>query len=80
MILNSLCYMYDEVAENYSAPILFANDKAAVRWFANKPDDDNTKKDIKLYEIGTFDAEKGKITLHEEPVLLARGDQFNEQA
>lgn len=74
--LSTLCLLYDEVADCYSALMTFTNEASAVRWFANKCAGDFAAPDLKLYNVGTFDSKTGAVVLLENNVLLARGIDY----
>lgn len=76
-ILNSVCVIYDEVADTYSAPMTFANDAAAIRFLKVKGNDPFIK-NYKLYKIADYDPFIAKLYLIAEPQLLLRGDQIEE--
>ena len=75
-MINSVCVAFDEVAGTYSAPMTFANDEAGKRYIQiQAKKGDPIIEDVKLYKIGEYDSETGKMSLLNEPVLLIRGDQ-----
>lgn len=73
---NTICVLYDEVADNYSAPIAFANEAAAVRHLANVAKQDPNAKDYKLYAVADYDPEIGKLLPYGENKLLAKGVDY----
>lgn len=78
--LNTVVLIYDEVAGAYSAPITLQNDASAVRYFDTKCQSDPYSKDYKLYKLGSFDPDSGKLVVLEQLELLSRGDKHVKKA
>lgn len=75
----TMALLFDEVAGNYSAPIAFANDASAIRYLKVIKAKDPIIKDLKLYKMGEFDPNTGKLVLLPEYELLVRGDQLENE-
>ena len=73
---NCICVLYDEVADNYSAPITFANEDAAIRYTANICKQDPNAKDYKLYAIADYNSETAMLVPYSEHKLLAKGVDY----
>lgn len=55
---NVICLIYDEVANVWSSPLVFANLETAKRYFKNLMDKNDNKSDFKLYQYGYCNLEK----------------------
>lgn len=63
--------IYDMVACQYSAPIIFSNEACAVRYFKN-----NVKENVEDYQIvkvGSYDSKTGEIEKCDR-VILNKGE------
>ena len=79
MKLNAYC-IYDEKACAYNNPFFFGHDGQATRAFEDEANSAQSAiaahaGDYKLYRVGDFDTESGKINPLPEPVFLVSGDQ-----
>jgi hypothetical protein len=73
--------IYDEKAEAYLAPFNYSTRGQAIRAFTEIASDPNTQinkhlLDFTLYEVGTFDNEKGHYINCSENINLGRASEF----
>ena len=55
--------VYDNVTEQFGAPVLHVNSASAVRWFNSLCEKEkNIKNDLRLFCLGEFDLNSGVIT------------------
>lgn len=71
-------FSYRDRLAGFGSPILDISEQTAIRGFSmkmNNPDsmENFSPKDFELYKIGIFDADTGKITPEEIPVLICEG-------
>jgi len=78
----TLCTVKDRAADAYGRPMFVPSVGVAIRSFSdeiNRADAENQlynhPDDFDLYELGEFDDNSGRFTLHEEPKLLSLGKQ-----
>lgn len=72
-----ICVLYDGVANNYSAPLTFANDAAAKRYLAVSKDP--VKKDYTLFKIAEYNSFTGDLKPIDARVVLCRGTDYETQ-
>lgn len=67
-----VCVVRDEVAEVYSAPLCFANEEAAKRWFKNLSD--NSKSDYTVYKVADYSSKTSDIGLIDRKIIIRGTD------
>lgn len=75
MAKNCICVLHDKVADNYSAPIAFANESTAIRYLANIAKKDDNAKDYDLYKIADYESDTAVLKACDK-VLVARGESY----
>lgn len=75
-MLTNVYAVFDEKAKNFGAPFCTSNDNLAMRSFndaAATPGSviHNHPEDFKLYQLGTFDDNSGKLTTLELPEFIS---------
>lgn len=82
-MIQGLYVVHDAVAEEYSAPMMFPTDKAALRSF--KSSMERLQKDVDasaccedytMYKVGKFDTEKGEIDIEFDDFFACFGKDF----
>lgn len=69
-----ICVLYDGVANNYSAPMTFANDAAAKRYLAVSKDP--VKTDYTMFKIAEYNSFTGELKPIDARVVLCRGTDY----
>ena len=73
----NLYSIYDEVAKEYSQPYMMSNNGVAIRWFSSICEKQSIPvADCKLYFIGKFDVETGKLEDCVPPELIDSGVNY----
>lgn len=72
---NTVVVIEDTVAKNYTAPMTFANDAAAQRYFQNAANKQENIGDFKMWKVAEYDYEQG-IIIPVSQELLAKGDDY----
>lgn len=74
--------VYDLASEHFSAPLLFANEAVARRWFENWCHEQKDKalvRDSRMFCIGTYDDEVPAIASFDNPKHIVDGTAFLEE-
>ncbi len=77
-----VCSVKDRASDAFARPMFVRSSGEAIRSFSdevNRKADDNQlythSDDFDLYELGEFDDNLGKFTLHDQPKVLSLGKQ-----
>lgn len=77
-----VCAVKDRASDAYARPLFVRSQGEAMRSFqdeVNRQAEDNQlynhSDDFDLYELGDFDDNSGKFTLHDQPKVLCLGKQ-----